>query len=199
VVAYDERTALVVVDLQNDFADPAGNLYVRGAGEIVPLLNGEIARAGAAGTTVVCTLDWHPPETPHFARDGGIWPVHCVRDTWGARPVPGLRAGEALVVRKGTGGEDGYSAFNWRDPRTGAKGRTTLEELLRARGIRRVAIAGIATDYCVRESVLDAVALGFEAVVLVDAVRAVELRPGDGERALRDVERAGGRLERSGS
>ena len=88
---YDARTALIVVDVQNDFADPKGSLYVSEGERVVPLINDEIERATEAGALVVYTQDWHPESTPHFAKDGGIWPVHCVRDTWGAELHPDLR------------------------------------------------------------------------------------------------------------
>src|SRR5688572_2229203 len=108
---YDPQTALIVVDLQNDFADPKGALYVRGGEDVVPFANAEIRKAREAGALVVYTQDWHPPSTPHFAKDGGTWPVHCVRDSWGAELHPDLDVGEALtlrkVVRTGTGDEDG--------------------------------------------------------------------------------------------
>src|SRR5436309_1241683 len=125
MVGSDHRTALLVVDVQNDFADPKGSLYVRG-GEWVPAAaNGETARARAAGTLVVYTQDWHPESTPHFAKDGGIWPVHCVGGTWGAEFHPNLDVAEdAVVLRKGTGGEDGYSAFTVRDPESGGRAAT---------------------------------------------------------------------------
>jgi nicotinamidase/pyrazinamidase len=190
---YDAETALLVVDVQNDFASPEGSLYVRGGEEVVPIVNEEIERATAAGAQVIYTQDWHPPDTPHFAKDGGVWPVHCVRDTWGAEFRPDLVV-RGEVVRKGTGGEDGYSGFSVRDPRTGAVGVTILEEMLREHAIGRVVIAGIATDYCVRETALDARRLGFDVVVLRDAIRAVDLEPGDGERAVADVTAAGGTL-----
>ena len=104
---YDRRTALLVVDIQNDFADPAGSLYVEGGHEIVPVVNAEIAAAVAAEADVVYSADWHPPSTPHFKKDGGIWPVHCVHDT-GRRVPPELDlAPSALVIHKGVGGEDG--------------------------------------------------------------------------------------------
>lgn len=190
MMRWDERTALVVVDVQNDFADPEGGLSVSGGDAILPAVNGAIAAAEAAGACVVYTQDWHPPETPHFARDGGIWPVHCVRDTWGAEFHPDLRvAGE--VVRKGTGGEDGYSGFTVRDPAGGDPSDTVLESLLRDRGVGTVAVAGLATDYCVRDTALDAADRGFATFVLIDAVRAVDLHPGDGARALEAMRRAG--------
>ena len=103
---YDRLTALVVVDVQNDFADPAGSLYVGGGEQVVPFANAEVERALEAGATIVYTQDWHPPTTPHFEKDGGIWPVHCVQGTWGADLHPDLRV-EGPVVRKGSGGEDG--------------------------------------------------------------------------------------------
>ncbi|HET9249006.1 MAG TPA: isochorismatase family protein [Actinomycetota bacterium] len=189
--AYDPRTALLVVDVQHDFADPIGSLYVRGAEEIVPVLNGEIAAATDAGALVVYTQDWHPESTPHFEKDGGVWPVHCVHDTWGAEFHADLRvADDAPTIRKGGGGEDGYSAFSVRDPRSGESWETSLGGLLRDRLIRRLVIGGLTTDYCVVESVSDARARLLEVDVLTSAIRAVDLRSGDGQRALermRDV------------
>lgn len=187
---YNARTALVVVDVQNDFADPRGTLYVRGGEEVVPFINQEVRRAQEAGALVVYTQDWHPPSTPHFRKDGGVWPVHCVRDTWGAQFHPQLLvAGPA--VRKGTGGEDGYSGFTVADPTTGQRRDTGLEGLLRQRGVERVVVVGLATDYCVRATALDAVARGFHTTVLQQGVRAVDLSPGDGQRALEEMRRAG--------
>jgi nicotinamidase/pyrazinamidase len=187
---YDPQTALIVVDMQNDFADPGGSLYVRGGEEVVPLVNREIELAAAAGATVAYTQDWHPESTPHFAKDGGIWPVHCVQGTWGAEFHPELHV-EGEVVRKGSGGEDGYSGFSTRHPETGEERPTELEDLLRQRGIRKVVVAGLATDYCVKETVIDAAERGFEVALLAEAVRAVELEPGDAQRAMEDVHRAG--------
>ena len=131
--AYDPATALLVVDVQNDFADPAGGLAVAGGEEILPVLNDEIAAARAAGAFVAYTQDWHPPTTPHFAKDGGMWPVHCVGGTWGAELHPALIADAGPSVRKGTNGEDGYSGFTMRDPLTGATVPTELDGLLRGR------------------------------------------------------------------
>jgi len=187
---YDDRTALVVVDVQNDFADPGGNLYVRGGEEVVSVANRAIADARDAGALVAYTQDWHPPDTPHFEKDGGVWPVHCVRDSWGAELHPGLDV-TGKVVRKGTGGEDGYSGFTVRDPRSGEEVGTELERLLRDRGVERVVVLGLATDYCVKETALDSAAKGFETVVLTDGVRAVDVEPGDGERALQELRDAG--------
>jgi nicotinamidase/pyrazinamidase len=190
---YDERAALIVVDLQNDFADPDGALAVRGGDEVVPVANAEIADARRAGATVVYTQDWHPPSTPHFEKDGGIWPVHCVQGTWGAELHPDLTVvGE--VVRKGTGGEDGYSGFSVRDPRSGATAPTALDGLLRAAGVGRLAVCGLATDYCVAETVLDARRLGYDVEVLAAGIRAVDLVTGDGERAVERMRAAGATL-----
>ena len=189
---YDRNTALVVVDVQNDFADPEGGLYVPGGEGVVDPVNAEIAEARAARGLVVYTQDWHPESTPHFAKDGGTWPVHCVAGTWGARLHADLaRAPEASKVRKGEGGEDGYSGFTIRDPKTGEETSTDLEALLREREIERVVVVGLATDYCVKETALDAAAKGFATKVLRDAVRAVDLEPGDGERALAELRSAG--------
>ncbi len=190
MIAYEKRSALVVVDVQNDFADPAGSLAVAGAHEILPVLNEAIAAAAAAGALVVYTQDWHPPDTPHFAKDGGIWPVHCVHDSWGAA-LHGELTVAGDVVRKGTDGEDGYSGFSVRDADSGETCETTLAALLRDHGIQTVVVAGLATDYCVRETALDAVRLGFTTSVLLEAVRAVDLQPGDGERALEAMQAAG--------
>ncbi len=191
---YDTRTALVVVDVQNDFADPGGGLYVRGGEQVVPLVDAEARAARDAGASVVLTQDWHPADTPHFEKDGGVWPVHCVGGTWGAELHPGLASGPAAAgerVRKGTGGEDGYSGFTVRDPVSGEERPTALETLLRDRGVERLVVCGIATDYCVLETVLDGLRLGFPTTVLTDAVRAVDLQPGDGDRALGRMAEAG--------
>jgi len=188
---HDPSSALIVVDVQNDFADPSGGLSVRGGDAIVPFINDEIAAATAAGALVVYTQDWHPETTPHFARDGGTWPVHCVAGTWGAALHPALTAGAAPVVRKGANGEDGYSGFTMRDPTTGATVPTELDRLLRERAVRRVVVCGLATDYCVKATVLDALAAGYATEVLLAGIRAVDLAPGDGDRALAEMAAAG--------
>ncbi len=189
-IEYDAETALLVVDLQNDFADPKGSLYVRGGEEVVESINAEIALAFEAGAFVAHTQDWHPESTPHFEKDGGIWPVHCVAGTWGAQLHPDLSpAGPA--IRKGTGAEDGYSGFSSRDAGTGTASSTGLADLLAEKGIRRVVVAGLALDYCVKATALDARAGGYETTVLLDATRAVDLETGDGERAVGELVAAG--------
>lgn len=191
---YDAMTALVVVDVQNDFADPGGSLAVRGGVTVVRRVNEQVRLAVSGGAFVVYTQDWHPARTPHFAQDGGIWPVHCGADTWGAALHPALVV-RGPVVRKGVGGEDGYSGFTVRDPASGAATATDLEALLRAAGVARVIVAGLATDYCVRDTVLDALRLGFEVTVVRDAIRAVNLTKGDGDRALEAMRSAGATVE----
>jgi nicotinamidase/pyrazinamidase len=189
-IDYREGTALLVVDVQNDFADPAGNLYVQGGEQVVPVINREIDRAQEAGVPVVYTKDGHPPDTPHFAEHGGKWPVHCVRETWGAELHPDLKVvGE--IIHKATGPEDGYSGFSVTHLPTGERRETGLEQLLRDRGVDRVVIVGLATDYCVRDTGFDAVRKGFDAEVLTEATRPVEVDPGDGDRALDALEQAG--------
>ena len=188
--SYDARTALVVVDVQNDFADPAGGLYVQGGEQVVPVVNAEVEAATAAGAPVLYTQDWHPESTPHFAKDGGTWPVHCVQGTWGAELHPDLLV-RGDVVRKGEHGEDGYSGFTMRDPVSGASQPTPLADRLRERGVERLVVLGLATDYCVRATALEGRELGWPVTVPWAAVRAVDLEPGDGERTREELQAAG--------
>ena len=190
LVTFDPATALVVVDVQNDFADPAGGLYVREGEATVPVINDLVTAALAAGALVAYTQDWHPPDTPHFEKDGGTWPVHCVRDTWGAELHPELVV-DGPVVRKGTGGEDGYSGFTVRDVPSGEHHATGLEELLRDHGARRVVVVGLAQDVCVKATALDAHRLGFDTAVVTGATRPVDVTPGDGDRAIEELRAAG--------
>lgn len=190
---YDSKTALIVVDIQNDFADPQGSLYVSGADQIIPAVNAEIERAMGAGALVVYTQDWHPERTPHFQKDGGLWPAHCVQESWGAQLHPTLKV-QGEVVRKGTGSEDGYSGFSVRDARSGEQRPTALEDLLRRHGIERVVVVGLATDYCVKETALDALRKGFATMVLPDLTKAANLQPGDDERALLEIQQLGGKI-----
>ena len=190
---YDPQTGLIVVDVQNDFADPNGSLYVAEGEAVVPVANGQIADAEAAGALTVYTQDWHPESTPHFEKDGGLWPVHCVHDTWGAMFHPDLRV-VGDVVRKGTRGEDGYSAFSVRDPLSGDTAPTILHGLLAERGVERIVICGLATDFCVVETVTDARALGYPVVVIRDGIRAVDRKAGSGKRALQLMLSAGAEI-----
>ena len=187
---YGATAALLVVDVQNDFADPAGSLYVAGGEGIVPTIDAEVSAAIEAGSTVVYTQDWHPPVTPHFASSGGVWPDHCVQDTWGADLHPDLDV-RGTIVRKGADGGDGYSAFSVRDPRSGETSATELGSILQAAGVERVVIAGLATDYCVVETVMDARRLGYDVEVLTEAIRAVNLEPNDGDAAIERMRASG--------
>jgi nicotinamidase/pyrazinamidase len=173
--------ALLIVDFQNDFT-PGGALAVPGGDEIAAPLESLLDRFDL----VVATRDWHPPDHGSF---GNPWPVHCVQGTPGAELHPSLdRTQVDVVVDKGQDPEgDGYSAFE----------STNLGDLLRERGVDRLYVAGLATDYCVKNSVLDARREGFDVVVLEDAVRGVDVEPGDSERALEEMERAGAVLSRS--
>jgi nicotinamidase/pyrazinamidase len=179
--------ALVIVDVQNDFC-PGGALGVAEGDRVVEPLNAWAARFAAAGAPVYATRDWHPARTTHFRPWGGPWPPHCVQGTAGAEFHAALRLPPGTVVMsKGTEpDEDAYSAFQARDP----AGRP-FPEVLRAAGVRRLVIGGLATDYCVKATALDARRAGFEVLVLEDAVRAVDVAPGDGGRALEEMRAAG--------
>ena len=190
---YDSQTALIVVDVQNDFADPSGGLYVNDGAAVVPVINNEIANAKEAGARVVYTADWHPESTPHFEKDGGIWPVHCVGDTWGSEFHPDLVV-DGPVVRKGTNGEDGYSGFFMKDPQSEVTIPTELASMLRDWGVNSIVVTGLATDYCVKATALDGIAEGFHVSLMTDAVRSVDMAEGDGARALEEVTEAGGTL-----
>ncbi len=192
-LSYDEKTAVIVVDVQNDFADPEGSLYVRGGEKTIPFVNEQIAHARAAGALVVYTQDWHPESTPHFKKDGGVWPVHCVMGTWGAEFHPGLEV-TGPVVRKGSHGEDGYSGFMMRDPATGEEKPTKLDGILKDRGVERVVVVGLAQDVCVKETAVDAAERGYHLDVPEAGTRAVNLREGDDERAWEAIRRAGGHV-----
>lgn len=179
-------TALVVVDCQNDFADPAGSLYVKGSDRVVSETNRLIIEAVSAHNPVLYTQDWHPESTPHFAKDGGIWPVHCVAESWGAEFHPKLVvAGPS--IRKGSNGEDGYSGFTMRDSESGKEIPTDLHESLQAAGASGVTVVGLALDYCVKATALDAVDLGYETTLVLAATAAVDLSEGDGEAAIREL------------
>jgi nicotinamidase/pyrazinamidase len=181
------KDALVVVDVQNDFC-PGGALGVRGGDEIVPVLNRYIEKFAAAQLPIFLTRDWHPPRTSHFNNFGGIWPVHCVQNTAGSEFHRDLRRdGRMILVSKGMApDEDSYSAFQARD-----EAGKSLTERLRDLGIRRIFVGGLATDYCVKHTVLDGLRQGFTMVVLDDAVRGVNLQHDDSEKALAEMCAAG--------
>lgn len=180
---FDPTVALIIVDVQNDFADPEGSLYVDGGHEILPLVNELATEAMAAGSPVVLTQDWHPEATPHFIDDGGVWPRHCVRETWGAALHPDLIV-SGPVVRKGVDGEDGYSGFTVKDPLSDETSATELDRMLRDAGATSTVIVGIALDVCVLATAQDAHANGYDVTVIRNATRAVNIEPGDGDRAV---------------
>jgi nicotinamidase/pyrazinamidase len=192
-LTFGPHTALIVVDMQNDFVDPAGSLTVAGAEEIIPFVNRTISDAAESGSFVVYTQDWHPFSTPHFDKDGGTWPIHCVGESWGADLHPLLLViDDAITIRKGTEGEDGYSGFSVRNPEDPEETRPTqLHGLLTERGIDRVVVVGVATDYCVKETARDAAGLGYETIALRDGMRAVDLTEGDGAAAIEAMQAAG--------
>jgi nicotinamidase-related amidase len=169
--------ALIVVDVQNDFT-PGGALAVTDGDQIIEAVN----RLARQAPLVIATRDWHPPDHGSFAERGGIWPVHCVRDTPGAQLHPDLDARFDAIIDKGRApDQEGYSGFE----------DTPLEQLLRERGVDTVHIVGLALDYCVKATALAARAAGFDVVVHREATRAVEVAPGDGDRALEELRAAG--------
>ncbi|MHB0869615.1 MAG: bifunctional nicotinamidase/pyrazinamidase [Chloroflexota bacterium] len=182
-----EKIALTVVDLQNDFM-PGGALAVPEGDHVVPIANRYVEMFKVEGLPIYATRDWHPPVTKHFRQYGGTWPSHCVQGTPGAEFHPELRLPtDTIVVSKGMDPEqDSYSAFDAFE----ADG-TPMAESLRRRGVERLYIGGLATDYCVRWSVLSAMRLGFKITVLLDASLGVNLSPHDSERAIAEVVREG--------
>jgi nicotinamidase/pyrazinamidase len=177
--------ALIIVDLQNDFL-PGGSLAVAGGDALIAPLHRCAALFAERALAVFATRDWHPPDHCSFKAGGGPWPPHCVAGSSGAAFPDGLSLPDtATVISKATdSGRDAYSGFEGTD----------LAQRLRAKGVKRVFVAGLATDYCVFATVRDALAGGFETIVLTDAVRAVDLKPGDGERAIDDMRARGARL-----
>jgi nicotinamidase/pyrazinamidase len=181
------KDALLIVDVQNDFC-PGGALAVAEGHAVVPLLNQYMERASAAGISIFASRDWHPTQTAHFREFGGQWPPHCVQGTPGAEFHPDLRLPEGtVVVSKGMNPVDeGYSLFEGM-LEDGRDALTALREL----GVTRVHVGGLATDYCVRATTLDALAARFDVFLLEDAIRAVEVQPGDEERAIKEMREAG--------
>lgn len=186
------RDALVIVDVQNDFC-PGGALAVPDGDRVVPVLNRYAERFSQRGAPIFASRDWHPARTKHFKAGGGPWPPHCVQDTPGAAFHPGLALpAETEVVSKGMDADaDAYSCFQ-AETETGLPFAAALGE----QGVGRLFVGGLATDYCVKATALDALKEGFEVVVLQDAVAAVDLTPGDGVRAMAEMQAAGARLAR---
>jgi len=175
------KQALIVVDVQNDFC-PGGTLAVAHGDEVVEPLNEQIDEFLERGAPVYKSRDWHPATTKHFQAYGGTWPVHCVQNTKGAEFHPGLRDDPRIhVISKGLGDTDCYSAFD----------ETDLAAQLREQGVEEVVVGGLATDYCVKNTVLDALKHGFKVKALKNSMRAVDLQPGDGDRAIEEMRAAG--------
>jgi nicotinamidase/pyrazinamidase len=174
--------ALIAVDPQVDFL-PGGALAVPRGDEVVPALNRWLDAFAAAGLPVFATRDWHPPDHCSFRAQGGPWPAHCVAGTPGAAFAPGLRLppGTIVVSKADAPAREDYSGF----------AATGLEERLRARGVRRLFVGGLATDYCVLRTVEDALDKGFAVELLEDSIRPVEASPGDGRRAFERMVRLG--------
>ena len=186
-----DPTALLLIDLQRDFF-PGGALAVRGGDLVIPVVN-RLLLTFPADRPLYATRDWHPPSSTHF-KPQGAWPPHCVAESDGARFHPKLALPlYARIVSKGIKPEsDGYSAFD------GAlENGTPLEEELRCRGVTHLIVAGLATEYCVRHSVLDGLGCGWAVTVVTDAIAPVDLQVGDGERALQEMKTAGATLRPS--
>jgi nicotinamidase/pyrazinamidase len=190
----DKKAALLVVDVQNDFCH-GGALEVPEGAEVVPVVNSYMEKFASAGLPILASRDWHPENTKHFKAYGGLWPVHCVQGTKGAEFHSGLKLPEGTVVitegdtpdKEGYScDKEGYSCFEGRDP----EGRG-FGEVLRASGVNHLYVGGLATDYCVKATVIDALKEGFKVTLLVDAVRGVDLKPGDSERAIEEMKRNG--------
>ncbi len=187
------RKALIVVDVQNDFC-PGGALAVKDGDKVVEPLNRLIEHADRKGWLIVFSRDWHPENTSHFKKspdDVSGWPVHCVRNTPGAAFHSCLDRRGAVVVSKGVqSDEDGYSAFDG-----ASEYGNHLEEILVMNRVAEVYVGGLATDYCVKATALDALKKGYETVLLADACRAVNLKPDDGEKAVTEMVAAGAILK----
>jgi nicotinamidase/pyrazinamidase len=183
----DKKRALIVVDVQNDFC-PGGTLAVAEGDKVVSPLNKLIEEFLERGEPVFKSRDWHPEKTKHFQAYGGSWPVHCVQNTNGAEFHPDLIDDKHIrIVSKGLGDTDCYSAFD----------ETDLELQLRRLGVEEVWVGGLATDYCVKSTVLDALEEGFSVKALENAMRAVDVNPGDGERAIAEMREAGAEIVRT--
>ena len=180
-IGLQRGDALLVIDVQQDFV--TGALAVAGAAAILPAVNRYIREFERRGLPVIVSRDWHPAGHASFEASGGPWPPHCLQGQEGARFAAGLDLGpDAMVVSKGTDpARDAYSAFEG----------TELDFELRRRGIRRLFACGLATDYCVVHTVLDALRLGYVVFLLADAVRAVNVHPGNGLDAMHAMRRAG--------
>lgn len=191
VKIMEKTSALLIVDVQKDFC-PGGSLAVSGGNEIIPVINKYIKLFRGKNLPIITSRDWHPAKTVHFKIGGGIWPVHCVQDTEGAKFHPDLALPkEVVILSKGMNPDrdDEYSDFQAVDD-----DGTPFPEFLLRNGITRLYVCGIATDYCVKATVLDALANGFAVTLLKDAVCGVDLNPGDTEKAIAVMASAGAEI-----
>jgi nicotinamidase/pyrazinamidase len=182
ICQIDRQTALIVVDVQNDFC-PGGALPVREGDQVVPVFNRYLELFEKAKAPVYAARDWHPKNHSSFKEQGGPWPPHCVQDTEGARFHPDLKLphNTTIISKAWHPQDESYSEFEG----------TNLELYLKRQGVRRLLIGGLATDYCVRATTLDARRLGFETFLLTDAIRGIDVKGGDSERAIEEMKKAG--------
>jgi len=183
-ISLQQGDALIIVDLQNDFL-PGGSLAVSQGDEVIPAMNSYLKAARDNSLPVFATRDWHPPHHSSFQERGGPWPPHCIAETEGANFAANLDLPpETVIISKAEEiDKDAYSGFEGTD----------LNERLRARGINRLLIGGLATDYCVLNTVMDALKLGYEVLMLDDASRAVNVKPDDGAKAIKEMTQLGAR------
>jgi len=186
----EEKAALLIVDVQKDFC-PGGALAAPGGDQIIAALNRHLAEAREHEIPVYASRDWHPAVTSHFKQYGGEWPPHCVQGTAGARFHADLKLPpDAVVISKGDDpAKPGYSAFDGH-----TESGKSLAHDLHDRNVTRLYVSGIATDYCVKASALDALRAGFDVRVLTDSITGIDVNPGDSDRALEELTREGAQL-----
>lgn len=177
-IAITTKSALIIVDVQNDFT-PGGALPVPEGDKVIEPLNKYIQLFNNSGQIIIATRDWHPPNHKSFKEYGGIWPPHCIQNSWGAEFHPNLHLPKkTIIINKAYEiDKEAYSGFEG----------TNLDLILREKGIKRVFIGGLATDYCVKNTVLDALKLGYETILLLDAVKGVDVNEGDSEKAINEM------------
>lgn len=178
----DETDAFIIVDVQRDFC-PGGALPVPGSNQIIPVLNDYIKIFKQARAHIYATRDWHPPNHVSFESYGGVWPPHCIQETDGAKFHPKLRLPEDVIIisKATTPSKESYSGF----------GGTKLNVELKMKAIKRIFVGGLATDYCVKHTVIDALRLGFDTILLVDAIRGVNIQPNDSKKAIEETTKYG--------
>ncbi len=177
-ISITKRSALIIVDVQNDFI-PGGALPVPDGDKVIEPLNKYIKLFTDLRRIVVATRDWHPPNHMSFKEYGGIWPPHCIQNSWGAEFHPDLHLPKnIIIINKATEHDkEAYSGFEG----------TALHQILKNNGVKRVFIGGLATDYCVKNTVLDALKLGYETILLLDAIKGVDVNEGDSEKAIEEM------------